>query len=112
MKEYLTPEDYEIAKSNGISREVAYKRFYELHMSREDAISKAIGTRRRSKYTDEIIELAKSNGVSYRLFTTRVREGWSWLQAATDPPKRRKRTNEELLEYYRNRVNELESKSG
>lgn len=136
---YVTPEEYQIAFSNGISRKTLDQRIQNLSWDKQKAITqkpkskksikqwiklaecngicegtfltrirklkwseeKAATTpiinrgdlleelaEKNRKYSPEIIELAKNNGISYKTFQTRVvRQKMSWNEAATIPMK-------------------------
>ncbi len=79
---YITPEEYEKAESNGISRNVLDSRVRRLGWPK----TKAINTPLRIKYPPEIIELVKKNHIPYRTFVSRIRSlGWDEIKAATTP---------------------------
>lgn len=89
--EYLTPEDYKVAERNGIRYLVAYKRFYEYGWDKEKTIThpiiKSQGDRVR-KYSDELMQQAKDNGISDNLFYRRINKlGWTPERASIEPPK-------------------------
>jgi hypothetical protein len=114
MMKYLTDADYEIARENGVNHASAYNRFYVLGWSREDTITIPVADRRGVYYKhgyDEWKETCKENDISPRLYRVRVQRGWSREKAAStpkiDPAETIKKNHR-----YRNRVNELESKSG
>lgn len=82
MKMHLSPDDYEIAKNNGIHKKLAYERFYKYGWSAERAITEA-----PQRDMSDWVALAKRNGISKGTFYHRVskRMGWSPYKAATTP---------------------------
>jgi hypothetical protein len=79
---YITPEEYEKAEANGISRSALNSRVRRLGWPK----TKAINTPLRIKYPPEIIELVKKNHISYRTFQSRIHAlGWDVIKAATTP---------------------------
>ncbi|MBJ8032039.1 hypothetical protein [Bacillus cereus group sp. N21] len=90
MSEYLTEEDYEIAKMNGIPRERAYHRFYHLYWDKERAVTEPVGlrvgTRGNGRVYGKWVSVAQSNGIHRNTFYGRVRAGMGYKMAATKPP--------------------------
>lgn len=80
--EYLTDEDYEIALSNGISKERAYSRFYKESLTRTEAITKPVQRQVRGRY-EKWKSICDQNGVSRKLFLNRCHNGWTEERAAT-----------------------------
>ena len=86
-----TEEEKETIKKNGLTTRIVSQRVCR-GWDREKAINtppiqpqqKAHG-RGRYKYTDEIIEIVKSNGIKIDTFYRRVRSGWSIEKASTTP---------------------------
>jgi len=60
IKQYLTPEDYEIAESNGISERLVYERFYINDWTAERAITQPVKRKGKLK---KLVEEAHSNGI-------------------------------------------------
>lgn len=88
-----TAEEKELMKKNNIPVYLVYSRLRD-GWDRKKAVStpKIIKKgrkvkRARSKFTDEIIELVKSNGINISTFYWRVRNGWSEEEAATTEAK-------------------------
>jgi hypothetical protein len=77
--EYLTDRDFKIAESNGISRHNAYQRFYNLHWTKEKAITEPMRCAISNKQKCQEI------GLSYRTFCKRRSNGWSVERALTEP---------------------------
>lgn len=88
--EYLTDEDFEIAKSNGISRKRASQRFYQLCWNRERSITEPVGENHRKKGKGRRYgkwkSIAEGNGIAQSTFYCRLKRGWSYQMAATKPP--------------------------
>src|SRR5690625_4817684 len=97
MRQYLTPEDYEIAAKNGINNHNAYQRFYVYGMSAHEAITRPM--KRPSKYK-HLIEKAKENGItlSYAAVKTRVNLEWSEHDIVSYAPRKRPRPENEYYE--------------
>lgn len=88
MNEILTfiPDSmYESAATLGISKQNVNNRYFNCGWTLEDALTKPVGKRGRSKYSPAIIALAEANGVSRDRFYQRVRAGMSEQDAATTP---------------------------
>ena len=81
---YVTPEEYEVAKKNGISSKLVYSRVYQLGWDKKRAITEPPQPRNQhAKY----LELAKKNGIHKQTYYSRVRLlGWNKEKAATEPP--------------------------
>lgn len=82
MEAYLTAEDLEIAKQNGISRRLARKRYDELFWTKIDAITKPP----RSTQWKQYQLVCQENGVTQRTFNKRIRNGVEPKLAASIPP--------------------------
>lgn len=81
---YITPEEYERAKKNGISKKRLDSRVRDLLWNKEEAINTPVI--KQKKYPKEIKELVKKNGISMSTFKSRVNQlGWSMVEAATIP---------------------------
>lgn len=87
----LTKEELEIAKSNGISPQLARGR-YNNFWDRTKAITMPPSPRGKSGWR-QVREIAKANGISYELFYNRRKQGHSIKYASTTPIK----TQEEVL---------------
>ena len=80
-------EIYQKCEENGISY-ATYRHRIRNGATEEEALQ----GRKYKKYSKEIIELTKSNGISYHLLCERVnRLGWDIERAATTPPKTKHR---------------------
>jgi hypothetical protein len=82
IEESLTKEDYEIAKSNGISYERAYQRFYNSGWSVEDSITKPIVKQPPNLYS-QYNDICKNNSISRSCFNKRIKDGMTPEEAST-----------------------------
>jgi hypothetical protein len=80
---YITPEEYETAAANGISRNLLETRIRKYGWPKELAMTKP--PRKWSKIPREIVELARQNGIPRSTFYWRVHIGWAPERAATEP---------------------------
>lgn len=104
---YITPFDYEVAKTNGISAENVECRVRQLGWDVDKAITKPVTPR----VLYGMVELYKANGISRQTYSRRVREGMSPLEAATLPTRTPKEAAElgigrRKLDPYIKRANE------
>lgn len=89
---FVSDEQYEIARKNGISRYNAYNRVWRLGWSIEDAITKPVGQKGfKRKYPIEYLEKAIKNGITNATFIGRVSRGMSYEEACTRPLMKRGR---------------------
>ena len=121
---YITPEDYKVAKENGINRNALLQRVRIMKWDIDRAITEPIRVNKR--FTDEEIENINKNGLNRRTVTARINYyGWSREEATTTPtlpkkgPKRSRRFKytDEIVEKakengicystFTNRVNKL-----
>ena len=86
-----TKEEKEIIFKNGLTTKIVSQRIHR-GWDREKAITTPKIAKKdhrccrgRYKYTDEIIEIVKSNGIKIDTFYRRVRDGWSIEKASTTP---------------------------
>ncbi|PIC72398.1 hypothetical protein [Sporosarcina sp. P17b] len=80
---YLTPEDREVAKSNGISEETLKYRVGRAGWDIDRAITQP--TRKIIRTRIEHLKLARANGVSADAFAKRLKLGWALEEAANTP---------------------------
>lgn len=80
---YVTPEHYEIAEKNGISKRNLYQRVYVYDMPIEEAIVKPI--KKRTTQWSQLKRIAEKNGIGRKTFYSRLDYGWDPMRAATDP---------------------------
>ncbi len=83
---YLTEDDYMQAEQNGISRRVAYQRFYHYDWSKERSITEPL--RKMDQERLKWRAIAVENGVAKKLFDARLRAGWSYEEASRPPLSR------------------------
>jgi hypothetical protein len=79
--EYLTPEDFETAKKNGISEVRAKARFYRMAWSKQRAITQEV---RKPRY--DWAEYKDRSLVTEDSFYKRIRKGMTPEEAALTPP--------------------------
>lgn len=70
-EERLTAEDYAIARSNGISRQRAYQRFWNNGWDKQRAITQPLNSSLWRTYG----KICEENGVSRYTFYYRIRKG-------------------------------------
>ena len=80
---YITPDEYEIAKRNGIPRNTLEQRIRDLLWDKQRAITEP--PKNMSKGYGEYAKKAEKIGVKSNTFYTRVKRGWSPERAATTP---------------------------
>lgn len=98
MSIYITPEEYEIAESNGIKGRLVEQRVRTQGWDVKRAITTPVRKHKPKGSLTKWAEKAKENGISYDTFTARVNAlGWDIEKAATQP----KQTKEERM----NRLN-------
>ena len=91
MSEYLTNEDIQTAKDNGLSYDIVYKRFYYSGWSVADAINKPVRVQKPSLWS-QWSPIAIPNNVSRYLFYHRTKKlGWEPEKAASTPSEGRGR---------------------
>lgn len=87
MIQYITPQQFDIAKSNGISRQVLEYRVYDALWDVERAITESP---RAIMSRGDWVKIAKRNGICQGTFYNRVtKSGWSNERAATEPVHKR-----------------------
>jgi hypothetical protein len=81
---YITPEEYEIAKNNGIKRHTLENRIRCFGWSKEKAINTPV--RKNNRWSQEIKKTLEKNGIGYLTFLARIYKlGWSVQKASTKP---------------------------
>ena len=83
---YITPEDFEKAKENGIHKETVITRVRKLGWDVDKAITKPVRVKR--KFTEEEIKTMKENGIDRNTVSCRLQWGWTLEEAITKPKKR------------------------
>jgi hypothetical protein len=98
VQNYLNPEDFQVAKDNGISYEMVYNRFYILGWQKERAITTPI-KRRTWKWKDYEVACAEV-GITRNAFNKRIKDGWDLKRASTTPfvPYSERRKNVKVTE--------------
>jgi hypothetical protein len=86
VQRWLTKEEREIAKKNGIGRSTLHSRVYLWGYDIERAITEPP---KKSSIIDGYREKCRENGVSDSLFHYRVNSGWNKEDASTKPPEKR-----------------------
>lgn len=94
---YITPDDYLIAKSNGIGKSTLETRVHSLGWDIDTAISHPVGVpRRKSRIPKELRALAESNGVPLSALRNRIYElNWDGHKAATVPVAKQNKNRSE-----------------
>ena len=100
---YITPEEYDLADSNGIDNITVNVRVRRLGWSKEKAINTPIKRRKPSgEVFNEFVKTAKNNGICYRLFFQRVNVlGWDMDKASMKPPQTAEEKKIQLVEARR-----------
>ena len=83
---YITPGDYIEAENNGICRDTLETRVRKLGWSVKRAKTEKV--RKRHKVSEELLEIAKKNGIGQYTISDRLRNGWSVEEACTRPKRR------------------------
>uniref|UniRef100_UPI0003694D00 hypothetical protein n=1 Tax=Streptococcus sobrinus TaxID=1310 RepID=UPI0003694D00 len=79
---YITDEEYEIAKENGINANALVKRVRDLGMDKQEAITKPLREMKYKKWR----KVAIQNGINIQTFYTRINKyNWTPKKAATTP---------------------------
>ena len=76
---YITPEDFEKAKENGIHKETVITRVRKLGWDVDKAITKP--ARKKRKFTKEEIEIMEENGIDRNTAVCRLNYGWTVEEA-------------------------------
>lgn len=83
---YITPEDYDIAKVNGISANTLEARIRRYGWDKQRAITEPPRRKQNKALPREAIERAAKNGINQRTLSTRVHLlGWNIEKACTEP---------------------------
>ena len=83
---YITPEDYEEAAKNGISKTTLESRVYYLNWNIKKAVSKPVRRLKKHNLTSEDKELIVKNNLTVDIFYQRVNKlGWSKEKAINTP---------------------------
>ena len=82
---YITPEDFEKAKENGIHKETVITRVRKLGWDVDKAITKP--ARKKRKFTKEEIKIMEENGIDRNTTVCRLNYGWTVEEAISKPKK-------------------------
>jgi transcriptional regulator with AAA-type ATPase domain len=81
---YITPEEYKIAKNNGISKENLEQRIRRYGWNKEKALETPI--KKRNKISKKFKDMCKKNNITIGTFYSRVYgQEWDMEKAATEP---------------------------
>lgn len=101
---YITPNEYEIAFKNGISKSTVEQRIRRFGWNKEKAITKKPQQRHDRVYWRNI---AAKNGISQSTFSARInRHGWDEKRAATTPVVKTKIRNRKYSDEVYKRLEE------
>ena len=82
---YITPEDFEKAKENGIPKDTVLTRVRMLGWDVDRAITKP--PRKIRKFTKEEIKIMEENGIGRNTAVCRLKYGWTLEEAISRPKK-------------------------
>ena len=82
---YITPEDFEKAKENGIPKDTVLTRVRMLGWDVDKAITKP--PRKIRKFTKEEIKIMEENGIGRNTAVCRFKYGWTLEEAISRPKK-------------------------
>lgn len=100
---YVTPEEYKIAESLGISSDLVNKRIRLYAWKKDLAIT--VRPKKTSKYGNDIKSLLKKNKISEETFYKRINYGWTVERAATEPINLRKDIINKMARAKRRNIN-------
>ncbi|MFJ9300023.1 hypothetical protein [Bacillus toyonensis] len=90
LNRWLTNEEYEVARSNGISRKALYMRVYTYGWELQEALKippRAYWHIGEGKF-NKLLKVAKENGIIPSTFYGRVNSGWDPQEAAIIPVRK------------------------
>lgn len=109
MDDWLTEEDYEIAKANGISKNNLRQRYYDYGWDKERARTEKVKPR-VGKLWLQYKDICAQNNVDASLFGTRVlQHGWTPERAANTPRMTREERTKILHSARRRKWDERKS---
>ena len=82
---YITPEDFEKAKENGIPKDTVLTRVRMLGWDVDNAITKP--PRKIRKFTKEEMKIMEENGINRNTVSCRLNYGWTLEEAISRPKK-------------------------
>lgn len=100
---YITPEEYKIAESNGISKDLVNKRIRLYAWDKHSAI--LLAPHNTKKYDESIKKILKTNGISESTFYKRISYGWTVERAATEAVNLRKDIINKMINAKRRNIN-------
>ena len=103
---YVTPDEYDIAKKNGIPYRIVNARIRSSGWSKQRAITEPVLKRDRG-LNEEYVKKAKLNGISRDVFAYRVSHGYTNEEAATIPVRDNKKLMSQLGKKRRKYSKEL-----
>src|SRR5699024_7204318 len=103
---YITPEEYETAERNGISRVLLDKRVRDLLWDKETAINKP--PRKQDYSLSKYDDVAEQNGIHRNTFFTRVKSGIQPEKAMMKPLQDKKKWSEQMKQRRKKRYPALE----
>ncbi|MEB9249509.1 hypothetical protein P4H97_26700 [Bacillus cereus] len=81
---YITPDEYEEAEKNGISRDLLTCRVRKFGWGKEIAMTKP--SRYNANRWKNIKEIALKNGISHSTYVKRIKGKWRLIDAISKPP--------------------------
>lgn len=99
---YVTPQDYKIAESNDISKDIVYSRVYSYGWDVDKAITTPV--KKRDPEFAKWRKRAVKNGIPSPTFHSRKKAGWSYKEAATKPIMTRKQVAYKAAENLPTRI--------
>lgn len=82
---YITPEEYEIAASHGVSAAMLDRRVRQQDWPKQKAMSTPPRKQKPRGYYADWLALAAQNGIQCDAFFSRINRGWSKEDAANKP---------------------------
>lgn len=99
---YITPEEYEIAEKNGISRATLECRVRDLMWDKKRAITEP--PQKKDYSNKKYADIAEKNGINRNTFYSRVRRGMCPKEACTKPLQDKRKWAKEMRERRRNKL--------
>lgn len=78
---YITPEEYKIAEKNGINCKTVNNRVRSLGWTKTKAIT--LPVKKRALLDEDLLRIAKENGIGRETLRYRLNNGWSKEDAST-----------------------------
>ena len=80
---YITDEDYQEAAKRGIAQQTLRRRIRDLGWSKQKALTTPV--RKRMKFSQEVLKIAKRNGITQNVLSARINKGWGIERASHEP---------------------------